>query len=130
MLRLLASATVALIADSLGLLVASLVIDDINLDALGFVTAVVVFAVVDLLIQPLLRQMAIKTAPALLGSSALIATAVSFLVAGLVTDGLTVSGAAGWVLGPLIVWAVALIAQLLLPLVIFKKTLARRNDIR
>lgn len=130
MLRIIAAATVALIADALGLLVASLVIDDIDLTAVGFVTAVVVFAVADLLIQPLTRQTAIKQAPALLGSSALIATVVSFLVTAFVADGLTVNGAAGWVLGPLVVWVVALVAQLLLPLIIFKKTLARRADDR
>lgn len=127
-LRLIASATIALLADALGLIVAALILDDIHLDPLGFVVAVFVFAVVDLLIQPLLRQTAIKQAPALVGSSALIATIVSFAVTGVVTDGLTIDGALGWVLGPVIVWAVALVAQLLLPLVIFKKTLARRND--
>ncbi len=110
MLRLLAAAVVALIADALGLLVAA--------------------AVVDLLLHPLLRQMAIKQAPALIGSSALVATIVSFVVTATFTDGLSVSGTTAWFLGPLVVWAVALVAQLLLPLVIFKRTLARRADAR
>ncbi len=130
MLRLLAAAVVALIADALGLLVAAAVVDGIRITALGFVVAVIVFAVVDLLLHPLLRQMAIKQAPALIGSSALVATIVSFVVTATFTDGLSVSGTTAWFLGPLVVWAVALVAQLLLPLVIFKRTLARRADAR
>lgn len=130
MIRIIAAATVALIADALGLLVAAVVIDDIHLSPVGFVTAVVVFAVADLLIQPLMRQTAFKQAPAMIGSSALIATVISFAVTSVVADGLTIDGAAAWILGPLIVWAVALAAQLLLPLIIFKKTLARRRDAR
>lgn len=130
MLRLLAAAVVALIADALGLIVAAAVVDGIRITAVGFVVAVLVFAVVDLLIHPLFRQMAIKQAPALIGSSALVATIVSFVITATFTDGLTVSGATAWFLGPLVVWAVALVAQLLLPLVIFKRTLARRADQR
>jgi len=124
-LRLVAAATIALLADALGLLVAAVVVDGIRVTALGFVVSVVVFAVVDLLVQPLLRQVAFKQAPALVGSSALVATIVSFVVTATFTDGLSVNGSTAWFLGPLVVWAVALLAQFLLPLVIFKKTMAR-----
>lgn len=130
MLRLVASATIALLADALGLIVAAIVVDGISITVLGFVVAVVVFAVVDLLVQPLLRQMAFKQAPALVGSSALVATIVSFVVTATFTDSLTVSGSTAWFLGPLVVWAVALTAQFLLPLVIFKKTMARARAAR
>lgn len=130
MLRLVASATIALLADALGLIVAAIVVDGISITVLGFVVAVVVFAVVDLLVQPLLRQMAFKQAPALVGSSALVATIVSFVVTATFTDSLTVSGSTAWLFGPLVVWAVALAAQFLLPLVIFKKTMARARAAR
>ncbi len=127
-LRLVASAVVAIISDAIGLLVAAALVDGVRIDALGFVVAVIVFAVVDVLFQPLFRQMAFKRSPALLGSAALVATIVSFIVTATFTDGLSVSGTSAWFLGPLVVWGVALVAQLLLPLVIFKKTLARRAD--
>lgn len=130
MLRLVASATVALIADALGLLVAAIFVDGIRIDVLGFVVAVIVFAVVDLLVQPLFRQLAFKQAPALIGSSALVATIVSFVVTATFTDGLSVSGSTAWFLGPLVVWAVAMLAQFLLPFVIFKRTLARARTER
>ena len=127
-LRPVASAVVALIADAIGLLVAAALVDGVRIDPLGFVVAVLVFAVVDVLFQPLFRQMAFKRSPALLGSTALVATIVSFVVTATFTDGLSVSGGSAWFFGRLVVWAVALVAELLLPFVIFKKTLARRAD--
>jgi putative membrane protein len=123
MVRLLATAVVSLIADAIALVVAAQVLDDMSLDAGGFVTALVLFAVVGLLVEPLMRQVAVRNAPALLGSTALVATLVSLIVTALVSDGLQISGALTWVLATVIVWAVALVASLLLPLVIFRSVL-------
>ena len=49
------------------------------------------------------------------------ATIVSFVVTATFTDGLSVSGSTAWFLRPLVVWAVAMLAQFLLPFVIFKE---------
>ena len=126
MIRLLATAVVALIADAIALVVVSWILPDMSLEASGFLIAVLVFAGVAVLIEPLMRQIAIKNAPALLGSSALLATIVSLVVAAVVSDGLHISGSVTWVMATVLVWAVALIARMLLPLVIFKKVLANR----
>jgi putative membrane protein len=128
MIRLVASAVVALLADAIALLVTSQVLDDMALDAGGFVTAVAIFALVSLLVEPLVRQVALRNAPALLGSTALIATLVSLVATAAIGDGLRISGATTWVLATIMVWLVALVARLLLPLVIFKKTLAARGN--
>ena len=48
-------------------------------------------------------------------------------MAALVCDGLQNSGAMTWVFATVIVWAVALVARLLLPLVNFKQVLARSD---
>ncbi len=125
MIRIVASATVRLIADALGLLVASWIIDDMTLTASGFLIAVGLFSVTGLLIEPLLRQMAIKNAPVLLGSSALISTLVGLIVTALITDGLTIRGLGTWLAATVLVWAIGLAGRLLLPFVIFKKTLRR-----
>lgn len=127
MVRLVATAIVALLADAIALIVTAQVLDDMALDAGGFVTAVVLFALVSLLIEPLVRQMALRSAPALLGSTALVATLVSLVVTAVVGDGLRISGAVTWALASVIVWLVGLAARLLLPLVIFKKALAARR---
>jgi uncharacterized membrane protein YvlD (DUF360 family) len=130
MIRLVATAVVSLLADAIALIVAAQVLDDMSLDAAGFTIALVLFAVTGLLVEPLLRQIAVRNAPALLGSSALVATLVSLVVTALVTDGLQISGAVTWVLATVLVWAVALAARLLLPLVIFKKILTEPSRLR
>ncbi|MGX7730701.1 phage holin family protein [Rhodococcus sp. 2H158] len=127
MVRLLASTVVALLANALALLVGAWVLPGMTLDGVAFVIAVVLFTVAAMLVDPLLRQLAVTKTPALLGSSALISTLVALIVTSLVSDGLQIRGAATWILATVIVWAVALIARMLLPLVIFKKTLAKRR---
>lgn len=124
MIRLAASATLALLADALALIVTSLLLEDFSLDVAGFVIALLLFTGVGVLVEPLLRQMAIKNVPALLGSSSLIATLVSLIVTAIVSDGLRISGALTWVLATVLVWLIGLGGRLLLPLVLFKKILA------
>ena len=127
MVRLVAVAVVSLVANAVGLVVAALVLDDMALDTVGFVIAVLIFTGVAVLIEPLIRQMALKSAPALLGSSALVATLISLVVTAAISDGLSISGLGTWVLATVIVWAVALAARLLLPLIVFKEVLSNRR---
>jgi putative membrane protein len=126
-IRLLASAVISLIADGIALVVGSLVLDDMSLDAEGFVIALLIFTGIQVLVEPLIRQTAVRNAPALVGSTALLATLVSLVVTAAITDGLSISGGLTWVLATVIVWAVALLGRLLLPLVIFKRTLANNR---
>ena len=130
MIRLAATAVLALIANAVALVVAAWILPDFSLDAVSLVVAVLIFTGVAVLIEPLLRQIALKNTPALLGSSALIATLVSLIVTALVSDGLDISGLTTWVLAPVIVWAVALVARLVLPLVLFKNVLSEQRSDR
>jgi uncharacterized membrane protein YvlD (DUF360 family) len=128
-IRLAARAVISLLANAVGLVAANALLDDMDLTVAGFVTAAVIFTVVAVVIEPLIRQMAIKNVPAILGSSALIATLVSLVITSLVAgDGLRISGLTTWVLATVVVWAAALAASLLLPLVIFKQVLAEARD--
>ena len=54
MIRLIVRTLVALVANAVGLLVAAAVLDDMHLDASGFVIAVIVFTIVFALLQPFL----------------------------------------------------------------------------
>lgn len=123
MLRILASAGVAVIANAVGLVVAAVVLDDMSLGAVGLAIAALIFTGTAVLIEPLLRQIALKKAPALLGSSSLVAVLVSLVVTSIVSDSLSIRGTVTWVLATVIVWAVALAGRFLLPMVIFKKVL-------
>lgn len=125
MIRLAARAVISLVANAIGLVVAAQVLaPEMELTFAGFVLTSVIFTVVAVVVEPLIRQIAIKNVPAILGSSALIATLVSLVLSTVLSDGLRISGVSTWVLAAVIVWAVALAANLLLPMVIFKKVLA------
>ena len=131
MIRFVALTVVALIANAVALVVTALLLDDMALDVSGFLLAVVLFTVIEVLVEPFFRQQAILKAPALLGSTALVATLSSLIVTTLISDGLRISGAFTWVLATVLVWAISLAGELLLPLVMFKRVLAearaRRN---
>lgn len=124
MMRLLASTVLALIANAIGLIVGAWVLDDMALGTTGFLIAVVIYTVADILFEPLLRQQALARAPVLIGSTSLVSTLVALIVTAIVSDSLRIDGVTGWILATVVVWLVALVARLLLPFVIFKKTLA------
>ena len=124
MIRLAARAAINLLANAVGLIVANLLLEDLNLNVAGFVTAVVIFTVVSVVIEPLIRQIAVTNMPAILGSSARVATLASLVLTTILTSGLEIRGLTTWILATVVVWAAALAAGLLLPLVVFKKVLA------
>ena len=127
MVRTLISAALHLAANAIGLLVAALVLDDMSIDGVAFVVAVVIFTVVEVIAQPLIQKIAIKNAHALVGSVALITTFVGLVVTDLISDGLSISGAWTWVLATLIVWLAGMLAGLILPAIFVKKTATAAN---
>ncbi len=120
MIRFLIATGIQLLANALGLLVASWVLDDVELTASGFVWAVVVFTIVYALAQPFLTQMAMNSR-ALRGGVALVATLAGLIITAWLTDGLSISGASTWLLATLVVWLVSLLGVWLLPIVLVKK---------
>jgi putative membrane protein len=120
-IRLLLSLLVQLLSNALGLLVAAYVLDDVTVSGSAFVIAVVIFTAVYAIAQPLLTQMALSKAPALRGGVALVATLVGLVVTSLVTDGLSIDGGLAWLEATVIVWLVAMLGVLLLPLILIRK---------
>jgi hypothetical protein len=112
-------------SSAIGLLVASILLPDMNLRASGFITAVVVFAVVQSVLSPFVAKLAAGKAPAFLGGTGLIATFVGLAAAALL-GGLSVSGWRPWLLASLVVWLVTAIASMLLPLVVRRFNAAER----
>lgn len=131
MIRLVARATVALLANAVALIITAQVLDGMALNVSGFLTALLVYTGTMVLIEPLIRQGAIRSAPAILGSSSLIATLVGLLVASTLTDGLNIDDLTTWVIATVLVWGISLAGRFLLPLIIFKRVLAdARSDRR
>ena len=128
MIRLIIRTIVALAANAVGLLVAAAVLDDMHLDAGGFVVAVVIFTIVFALLQPFLVVQLRRAGPAALGGVALIATLISLIITDLVSDGFSIDGAVTWLLAAVIVWAAALIAAFVLPFLGLKRFLEERRD--
>ena len=126
MIRLLVRTLIALVANAVGLIVAALLLDDVELDAASFVFAVVIFTVVYVVLQPFLAVQLRRYGAGALGAVALIATLVSLIVTDIFSDGLSITGVVGWILAPLIVWLVALVATFLLPFLGLKKYLEDR----
>ena len=127
MIRFLVRTLIALVANAVGLIVAAIVLDDVELDATSFVVAVVIFTAVFVLLQPFLAVNLRRMGPGMLGAVSLLATLVSLIVTDLLTDGLSISGVLTWILAALIVWLAALAAALLLPFLGLKKYLDERR---
>ena len=98
-----------------------------ELNASGFVIAVLIFTVAQLILQPLIVKIAMTNAQALMGATALVTTLVGLIITDLVSDGLSITGFVTWCLATVIVWAAALIAGLLLPLILVKKAVDNNN---
>jgi putative membrane protein len=126
-IRLLVRTVIALASNAVGLIVAAAVLDEVSLDVTGFLIAVVVFTVVFALLQPFLVMSLRQSRAAVLGGVALIATLVSLIVTVLVTDGLSIDGLTGWILGTLIVWLASVLAGFILPFLGLKKYLDERR---
>ncbi|WP_418275315.1 hypothetical protein ACNHYB_10635 [Isoptericola jiangsuensis] len=132
MIRLLARTAIFLLAAAIGIVLTELLFGAFDWQTfdvhwsnpLGFVLAVVIFALAQAILSPFLSQVARRNAPTLLGAVGLISTYVALLIANLVaSDGLEISGWQGWVLGPIIVWLVTMLATFLLPAVMLKNAL-------
>jgi putative membrane protein len=120
MVRLALRVLVQLIANAVGLVAAAALLDEMNLEADGFLIAVGVFTLVNVLVLPLIQKQAITQSSALMGSTALVATLVALIVTVIVSDGLTIDGLTTWLLATVIIWGASLIAVFILPLWVFK----------
>lgn len=128
MIRLLVSLVMKLLANTVGLVAAALILDGFSISGLTFVLAVLIFTAVEVIIDPLLVKMSLNNLPALRGGVALVTTFVGLLVTDLISDGLSITGVSTWILASLIVWLFTLLAAVILPLFLFKKTLAARKE--
>src|SRR3954451_5019964 len=126
MIRMLIGFVVQLVANALGLIVASWILDDVTISGTAFFVAVLIFTVVYAVAQPFFTQMAINT-PALRGGVALVATLVGLIVTTLVSDGLSIDGGVTWIAATVIVWLVSLLGVFVLPLLFLKKKVEQRR---
>jgi hypothetical protein len=119
---------VFIVSAALGLLITSLLIDGFQINASGFVTSVLVFAVLQSVLSPFLAKVAHRHARALLGGVGLISTFVALLVAHFFTDGLQITGLTAWIAATVVVWLITALATWLLPFLFVKKKVEQKRS--
>lgn len=130
MIRLIAQITIGVMSNALGLLASATLLNGFSIDSISFVMAVLIFSVSTFILGPLILKIALTNASYLVGGIALVTTLAGLLITNLISDGISINGLNTWLLATLIIWIFSIIGNLVLPLVIFKKTLqkAKNND--
>lgn len=123
MIRLLVRTAIAVAANAVGLIVASLVLDGFSINVASFVVAVVIFTIVFAVLTPFLAVQLRRLGNGAIGATALIATLVSLVITDLLSDGFSISGVGTWIAAAVIVWLAALVAAFVLPFLGLKKYL-------
>jgi hypothetical protein len=129
-IRLLVRTAIILVGNAVGLIVASLVLDDFHINATGFIVSLIIFTVAVALMTPFLSSVLQRnrSSSAALGGVALISTFAALVITELLSDGLEISGIGTWIAATVIVWLGALIAVFVLPFLGLKKYLDERRD--
>lgn len=123
MMRFIASTALKLLGNATGLIIASLLLPNFHLHPLGFIVSVIFFTGVEVLLEPFIIKMALRYVPALRGGIALVTTLIGLLLTAIFTNGLTINGLQTWIIAPLIIWLSVVVAAIVLPMFLFKKTL-------
>jgi len=138
MIRFLLRTAVFLLAAAVGVLLTAWIFAAFDLETfsinwsepLGFVLAIVIFALAQAIISPFFAKVARNSAPALVGGVGLLSTFVALIIAVVVTDGLDVGGVAGWIIGPVIVWLLGMVAAFVLPFLLLKEGVEKVRENR
>lgn len=128
MIILLARLTLNVLTNAIGLLAATIFVEGFSINGISFVIAVAIFSIATTILGPLIVKIALSSAPYLMGGIALITTFVGLLITNFVSEGISISGISSWALATFVVWVFSLIGSLLLPLVLFKKTLSKNSN--
>ena len=128
MVRVIASTVLYVLGNAIGIVVASMLLEGFEIDVISILLVSVIFTVIVAIMTPFFVKLSIKHVPQMSGGVALVAIVVGLFVTGLLTDGLRIKGLQTWVLAPLIIWLVSLVAGLVLPLILFRKTLAKTQE--
>jgi len=132
MTTLLLRAAVFLGSAALGLVVADLVVPGFTIvwaDWWGFVLCIVIFAVLQSALAPVITRVAQRHAPPLLGGVGIISTLVALLIVVLLpVGGLRIGDALAWVLAPVVVWVVTALATVLLPKLFGRRGAGARGE--
>jgi uncharacterized membrane protein YvlD (DUF360 family) len=127
-IRLVIRTVIALAGSAVGLLVAAALLDGMDVEAGGFILAVVIFTVAVAVLQPFLAVQLRRMGSGALGGVALIATLAGLIITDLISDGFSINGVGTWIAATVIVWIASLLAVFILPYLGLRKYLEERRD--
>ena len=130
MVRFLIRAAIFLGTAALGLLIAWWLLPGFHIDWTGFLVAMLVFAIAQSLLSPLITKLARRHAPEVLGGVGLVSTFLALLLATVIANGLRIDGLLTWVLATLIVWLITAVGTWLLSVAFLKRRVGERRDAR
>jgi hypothetical protein len=121
---------ILLVANAIGLIVASIFLRGVEINVTGFLVALIIFTVAAALLTPFFRKQLEQRNSAAVGGVALIATLVSLVITVIVSNGLEVHGVGGWLGGTVIIWVASLAVAFILPFFGLRKYTETRDDRR
>ena len=131
MLRFFATLLLTVFANAIGLLVASILLDRFYLNGASFIVAALFFTLVTVILGPFITKVAFKNAPYLMGGIALVTTFIGLTLTKAFTNGIRIEGLSTWAVATLIIWIFSVIANVVLPLFLFKKIISDKDvDLR
>lgn len=128
MIRLLARLILSILSDAIGLAAAAIILEGFTINGVAFIVAVLIFSVSTTVLGPFIAKIAVKNASYLMGGIALITTFVGLVITNLISSGISIQGLSTWFLATFIIWIFAIIGHILLPLIIFRKTLQKAKS--
>ena len=121
MVRVAKSAATYLIANAVGLLLSIIILPGFTIGPLAFIVAVLIFSVVQGVSAPLIKKISQKKIPQLMGGISLVTIFIGLWITSLLVSGMEIGGIANWLAATLLVWIGSLIAEILLPIYVFKQ---------
>jgi uncharacterized membrane protein YvlD (DUF360 family) len=129
MVRFLVNLCVYMAAAAIGLLVADVLLESVTIEyPTAFLTAALLFGVIQALISPLLTQVTERNASALTGGVGILSALIALIVTSAVNSGFEITGLSGWLGAAVIVWLASMIAGFILGLVVAKKVIKEVRD--
>jgi hypothetical protein len=125
--RFVISLVLQIVGNAVGLIVAAWWLDDMSLSTGGLLLAVLIFTGVSVLVLPLIQKQAIRRSEALAGSSALVTCFIALAVTVAISDSLRISGFTTWIAATVVVWAISLLAGILLPWLFLRNRVQERR---
>ena len=129
MIRFLVNTAVYFAAAAIGLVVADMFVDGLSITyPIGFVTAALIFGLIQAILTPLFESITRKNASVLTGGVGLFSALIALFLTATISDNLSVTGFSAWLAAALIIWLASMFAAFILKLTVAKKVIQGVRD--